>query len=460
MGTNDGATFGARIMPRESRPNAMQIALRACRSHIKAVAAFSAAVNILFLAPTLYMLQVYDRVLATGGVMTLVFVTLALVVALAVLAALDGLRGRILVHASNRLSRLVSPAILEMAFSGRPDSRGARTQQAMREFDVFRARPDGSRWRCRSSMRPGRRFTFSAPFCSIPLIGAIALVGALLLFGVALLSERAYRAAMKDSASRLPAAYAAQEADSAAAEAARALGMRRALIARNLDERVSFNQSQTDGAFRADALFIGRALSCACFCNPPLWAPRRGWRSAAMSARAPVLRRRCWWRGASRRSNRSSVPGATIAQSLAAYRNLDALLSEKPVDGGAHRACRRRAARWRWSALSVKSPDGTRAILQDISLSAAPGEIIGVVGPSGAGKTTLARVLAGAHWRRTSAACASTARAMRTGTRTRWASISAICPRTCRCWRARSPRTSRASRTRSPASTTRRSPRK
>lgn len=371
----------------------MQAALRACRSHIWAVAAFSAAVNILFLAPTLYMLQVYDRVLATGGLMTLVFVTLALVLALAVLAALDGLRGRILVHASNRLSRLVSPAILAMAFSGRPDSRGARTQQAMREFDVFRAGLTG----------PVALSIIDAPWAPLyilcafllhPLIGGIALIGALILFAIALLSERAFRAAMKDSATRIPAAYAAQEADSAAAEAARALGMRRALIARNLDERVSFNQSQTDGAFAqtrfsSTARFFRLFLQSAAL-GAAAWLAIGGHVSAGACFAASVLVARgiapieqivTSWR--------------TIAQAFNAYRNLNTLLSEKPVvvERTALPAPRGAVTLER---ASVKSPDGTRAILQDVSLSVAPGEIIGVVGPSGAGKTTLARVLAGA----------------------------------------------------------------
>ena len=73
-----------------AKSNVMQDALRACRPHIWAVAAFSAAVNMLYLAPTLYMLQVYDRVMSTGGVMTLLFVTFALVIALIVLSAFFG----------------------------------------------------------------------------------------------------------------------------------------------------------------------------------------------------------------------------------------------------------------------------------------------------------------------------------------------------------------------------------
>ena len=73
-----------RAKPRSATPTA----LRACRPHFVAAAVFSALINLLFLAPALYMLQVYDRVVATGGKTTLFFITLALVVALLTLAAL------------------------------------------------------------------------------------------------------------------------------------------------------------------------------------------------------------------------------------------------------------------------------------------------------------------------------------------------------------------------------------
>ena len=53
-------------------------ALHACRRHIGYVLLFSAALNLLYLAPSIYMLQVYDRVLTSGGLMTLVYLVIAI----------------------------------------------------------------------------------------------------------------------------------------------------------------------------------------------------------------------------------------------------------------------------------------------------------------------------------------------------------------------------------------------
>ena len=80
-------------------------AVGAIRRHLFFAAVFSALVNILYLSPTLYMLQIYDRVLPTGGELTLLFVTLVIFLALAVLAMLDSLRGRLLVRAGMALDQ-------------------------------------------------------------------------------------------------------------------------------------------------------------------------------------------------------------------------------------------------------------------------------------------------------------------------------------------------------------------
>ena len=84
-------------------PPALADALRQCRPHFVAAAVFSLLINILYLAPTLYMLQVYDRVVPTAGKTTLLFVTLALALALLALSALDMVRNRLLLRASQRL---------------------------------------------------------------------------------------------------------------------------------------------------------------------------------------------------------------------------------------------------------------------------------------------------------------------------------------------------------------------
>ncbi len=113
-------------------------ALRACRRHFVAVAAFSALLNLLFLVPMLYMLQVYDRVIPTRGSLTLFFLTLVLLFGLITLALLDFVRSRLLVRASIRLDRQLAGVLLDTSLARRDKTFDAVARQAMREFDTLR----------------------------------------------------------------------------------------------------------------------------------------------------------------------------------------------------------------------------------------------------------------------------------------------------------------------------------
>src|SRR3954471_23799974 len=115
-------------------PRVLSDALADCREHFLAAAGFSFLINLLYLAPTLYMLQVYDRVVPTAGKTTLLFVTIALALALLTLSALDMVRNRILVRASQRVDALIAPRILRQMMA--TDS--ANAGQAMRDFDSVR----------------------------------------------------------------------------------------------------------------------------------------------------------------------------------------------------------------------------------------------------------------------------------------------------------------------------------
>src|SRR6476660_2760381 len=122
-------------LPGLELPRVLSDALADCRQHFIGAAVFSFLINILYLAPTLYMLQVYDRVVPTGGKTTLLFVTLALALALLALSGLDMVRNRLLVRASERVDALLAPRILEQTMA---TDTGA-TAQAMRDFDAIRS---------------------------------------------------------------------------------------------------------------------------------------------------------------------------------------------------------------------------------------------------------------------------------------------------------------------------------
>src|SRR3984893_6474920 len=105
-------------------------ALRDCRRACASVALFSGAVNLLMLAGPLYMLQIYDRVLSSKSVPTLIALSLFLVGAYAFQGALDMLRSRIVVRAAalldQRLALTVHGALIRLAIANRQPGAGSR----------------------------------------------------------------------------------------------------------------------------------------------------------------------------------------------------------------------------------------------------------------------------------------------------------------------------------------------
>src|SRR5260370_41615991 len=99
--------------------------------------AFSLAINLLYLAGPLYMLQVYDRAVPSGSHVTLLMLTLALLLAYLALAGLDMAPPRELPRATLRLYRRVPPPIMQ-ASVGRPRDAAGRSNPLVR--DVPRVR--------------------------------------------------------------------------------------------------------------------------------------------------------------------------------------------------------------------------------------------------------------------------------------------------------------------------------
>src|SRR4051812_50007830 len=92
----------------KTKSDELRSILGACRGYFITAAIFSLAINLLYLAAPLYMLQVYDRVISSGSQITLLMLTIALLAALLALAGLDMMRARVLTRASIPLERILA----------------------------------------------------------------------------------------------------------------------------------------------------------------------------------------------------------------------------------------------------------------------------------------------------------------------------------------------------------------
>ena len=369
----------------------MQAAFAAGRRHFAYAALFSALLNILFIAPMLYMLQVYDRVVPTQGRVTLLMLTLILVVALATLAALEAIRSRLLVRASVRLDLELAGPIMRATLA-QPDSGQRLARQAVREFDTLRQALTG----------PAMIGLLDAPWVPVylliaflihPWIGLLTLGGALIIIALAWRTEVANRARLQEAQLAAGRSYALYDASVASSDVVRALGMRDALISGHITDRHDMSALQTDAGLttarlasyskftrlllQSLALGVGALLAINASISP-------GAIFASMfivgRALAPIDQLVGGWR--------------TVIQARGSIAVLDELFATTPPDI-ARTLLPPPLGKLEVEGLTVMG-QGQRPILHNVRFQVAPGEVMAIVGPSGAGKSTLVRCIAGA----------------------------------------------------------------
>ncbi|MEO7277724.1 MAG: type I secretion system permease/ATPase [Sphingomicrobium sp.] len=363
-------------------------ALRQCRRHFMAAAAFSLLINILFLAPTLYMLQVYDRVVPTAGKTTLLFVTLALALALAALSALDMIRNRLLVRASERLDRLLAPRILKQMMA--TDS--AAAGQAMRDFDSVRS----------TMSTPVIAAMFDAPWTPVFLavafmlhfwIGVMAVVAAAILVLLAWTNQRATRSRMEIASTAMATAHNSQQAAAVHGTTIKGLGMTAAVVTRQLNHRRIAIANQLDAQFSgarltATSKFFRLFIQSAALGLGALLAIAGEISAGAIIAASVLLSRAL--------QPIESIIGAwsALAATRASLRRLSSAL-ELTGENRIYTMLPAPKGLLAVEEVGLRGRDG-RPVLIGVSFTAEPGKILGIIGPSGSGKTTLGKILIGA----------------------------------------------------------------
>lgn len=376
----------------DSLAPSLRSALRACRQHFTYAVGFSAALNALFLAPTIYMLQIYDRVIPSRSGTTLVLLTLVLILALAAQAALDGVRSRLLVRASIRLDRELAAPVFQTALTA-ARTRGEQTgSQTMRQFDVVRQALTGPAMIALSDL-PWAPLYLLVCFLLHPLLGVLALVGIAAVAGVAIWTERRTSQPLRDAQEAAQVAYALQDQVIMRADIVSALGMRGAMAAQHQRERETMLTAQARASFAAGSL-----LSLSKFLRLALQSLALGL-GAALAIDDRISAGAIF--AASFLVNRAMAPidqvvaqWQAIIQARIAYTALERMLNETPFDIE-HTRLPAPAGKLEIDGLTLAR--GKQNVIDGVTFAIEAGEAMAIIGPSGAGKSTLLRMLAGAE---------------------------------------------------------------
>ena len=359
------------------------------------IAAFSFFINLLFLVPAFFTLQVFDRVISTSSHETLLVLLAGTGVALFILLLLDYLRTRLQnvvgIMVDERLSPPVVNAIVERA--ARAPS-GVRTE-GIRDVAALRAVFSAN----------GLIAVFDAPWVFVyvfviwmfhPALGVGAAFSALLMLGLAWLNDRISRRSLEtlQNEGRRAAQYV--ESSLRNAEVLQALGMTQRLLVRwrALQDQIATMQtsaSRSTVAFTAGTKAARQAIQILMLALGAYLVLSQQASAGVMIATSILLGR------AVQPVEQLVGSWRTLIEARAAYGRLQEL-SKDFERTEPHVAMPRPEGRLSAENISYRAAGSETLVLSNIVFALAPGEALAIVGPSAAGKSTLARVLTGV-WR-------------------------------------------------------------
>lgn len=373
-------------------PNEIRQALGQLRASFGSVVVFSAFLNVMMLVPSFYMMQVYDRVLASRNETTLLVLTAMVLGAYLFTGALEVIRTWVLVRVGSRLDILLSGRVLQAAFERALQQPGVNTAQTLYDLTSLRQTLTG----------PGVLALVDVPWLPIyllviymasPMVAAFTLVGALILVVVTILNERSSKA-------RLDAAQAVSMKNQREinnrfqnAEVIEAMGMLGNISgkwqqAHHQELGLQATASDRAAVYGAMGRFVRIAMQSLSLGLGALLVIE-GQMSAGMMMAVSIVVSRALAPAEAVVANWKSLITAR-----AAYQRLLEVLGAHPPRPEPMRLPAP-LGQVTFEGVSTAAPGSRQAILRQVSFVLQPGDVVAVIGASGAGKSTLARLLVG-----------------------------------------------------------------
>ena len=373
-------------------PNEIALALAGFKGAFKTVGSFSAIINLMLLVPSLYMLQVYDRVLASRNETTLLMLTLMMLAAYLFMSALEMIRSFVLIRLGAQLDMHLNKRVYTAAFEQNLKRAGTSAGQALQDLANIRQFLTGN----------GLFAFFDAPWFPIyllviflfdPYLGLFALVGTILLIALAYINESVSRKPLSEANSMAVSANQLATNNLRNAEVIEAMGMLPNLMNRWFKMHGRFIELQGEASEKAGIIGgitkFSRISMQSLILGVGALLVLQGKITPGMMIVASILMGRVlspveqlinvWKNWSSTRS---------------AYARLTELLATNPPRR-AGMPLPKPLGQVSLEAVTALPPGASVPAIKNLSLTLQPGDVLGVIGPSGAGKSTLARLLVG-----------------------------------------------------------------
>ena len=367
-------------------------AINSFKSAFKTVAVFSAIINLMMLVPSLYMLQVYDRVLTSRNETTLLLITIMIVAAFVIMSALEFVRSFVLIRVASQLDMKLNQRVYTASFEQNLKRSGGNAGQALQDLTTVRQFLSGN----------ALFAFFDAPWFPIyliiiflihPYLGIFALCGTFIHMGLAIWNEKATKKPLGEANAMAVNASNLATNNLRNAEVIEAMGMLPNFTKRWFGLHAKFLNLQAEASEKAGIIaaatkFVRVTLQSLILGFAALLV-LDGKITPGMMIVCTILMGRTlnpveqligvWrsWNGT------KSAYGRLNELLVANPQRLTGMSLPKPI-----------------GMLSVEGvtaipPGANKPALNNLTFSISPGDVLGVVGPSGAGKSTLARVIVG-----------------------------------------------------------------
>jgi ATP-binding cassette, subfamily C, bacterial exporter for protease/lipase len=375
-------------------PSELALAFAPLKPVIVKAIGFSTLISLLALMPTVYMLEVYDRVVNSRSGMTLLMLTVLIVLAYAVMELLEKVRGSLMRAAGVQVDEVLSKRIYDAMFQGFLKRQVGGSMQVLNDLKVVRE----------FLANPALMAILEAPvalvalaliFAISPVLGWAAVVGAIAQIGVAFMNERATRKPLNEANRSAAGAQQFAEASLRNAHVMESMGMLDAVHGRwqkRQQEFVDYQAvaSEGGGLWTAMSKAVQQVMS-----------------SLLLGLGAWLLLQNMLNGGAGMMIIGSVLGGRVLAPLSqlvaqwnsvvtvrAAWSRLEMLLAQVPAKPESMPLPAPKGV-LTVEALMAGAPGQQVPIVRGVQFALNPGEVLAVVGPSASGKTTLARLLVG-----------------------------------------------------------------